>query len=96
MYLLAHSDALVLQAVTDDVEEEEEEETGPKKSPDALTNILFLKPVGDNTNLPGGSLVKVIVGFKNKGDSDFVVNTLDASFRYPQDFSYYLQNVSST
>ena len=38
--------------------------------------------------------MKFLVGFTNKGDKDFIVETMDASFRYPQDYSFYIQNVS--
>ncbi len=30
-----------------------------------------------------------------QGDTDFVIETLDASFRYPMDFSYHIQNFSA-
>jgi translocon-associated protein subunit alpha len=46
--------------------------------------------------------VEFLVGFNNKGDADgiesppdFVVETLDASFRYPMDFSFHIQNFSA-
>ena len=75
-------------------EEEEEEEDKPlRPSPDADTFILFTKPTG--TDFPAGALVKFLVGFTNKGSKDFIVDTMDASFRYPQDYSFYIQNVSS-
>ncbi len=75
-------------------EEEEEEEDKPlRPSPDADTFILFTKPT--STDFPAGALVKFLVGFSNKGSKDFVVDTMDASFRYPQDYSFYIQNVSS-
>jgi translocon-associated protein subunit alpha len=32
---------------------------------------------------------------KNKGDKDFVVETMDAAFRYPQDYSFYIQNFTT-
>ena len=44
--------------------------------------------------MPAGALVKFLVGFTNKGDQDFLVETMEASFRYPQDYSFYIQNVS--
>lgn len=44
--------------------------------------------------LPGGVLVEFLVGFRNKGPQDFVVESLDASFRYPMDFNFYIQNFS--
>lgn len=44
--------------------------------------------------LPIGKEVNFLVGFHNKGQKDFILDTLDASFRYSQDFGFYLQNVS--
>ena len=44
--------------------------------------------------MPAGALVKFLVGFTNKGEKDFTVETMEASFRYPQDYSFYIQNVS--
>ena len=45
------------------------------------------------TDLPAGHPVKLLVGFSNKGSQDFIVDTMDAAFRYPQDYSFYIQNV---
>lgn len=39
--------------------------------------------------------MEFLVGFRNKGKQDFVVETLDASFRYPVDFNFYIQNFSA-
>ena len=47
------------------------------------------------TELPAGNLVEFLVGFTNKGSHDFVLETLEASFRYPMDFSFYIQNFST-
>jgi len=76
---------------TDDKEQEEEEEVSLKPSPDAATTIIFTQPA-QSTEFPAGKLVKCLVGFVNNGDQHFIVETMDASFRYPQDFSIYLQN----
>ena len=38
----------------------------------------------------------MLVGFSNKGTDDFIVETIDASFRYPQDYSYHIQNFTGT
>lgn len=38
--------------------------------------------------------MRFLVGFTNKGSQDFTVQSLEASFRYPQDFHFYIQNVS--
>jgi len=73
-----------------DLEEEEElKHAGP--SPDAETYILFTDPIGTK-DLAAGSLVKFLVGFSNKGDEDFVIDYLDTSFRYPMDYTFYIQN----
>ncbi|XP_073968946.1 signal sequence receptor subunit 1 l(1)G0320 isoform X1 [Rhodnius prolixus] len=86
-------------AVTgEDAVEEEESQEKPGGSPDADTTILFTKPAqlaGTTLDLPGGVLVEFLVGFKNKGTQDFVLETLDASFRYPMDFNFYIQNFST-
>ena len=46
------------------------------------------------TELPAGKHVRLLVGFTNKGYGEFVVESMEASFRYPQDYSFFLQNVS--
>jgi len=74
--------------------EEEEEEKPLKPSPDADTHLLFTKPVASQ-EFPAGHLVKLLVGFTNKGDQDFVVETMDAAFRYPQDYSFFIQNFTT-
>jgi len=45
------------------------------------------------TDLPAGKEVRFLVGFTNKGSSDFIIESMDAAFRYPQDYSFYIQNV---
>lgn len=47
------------------------------------------------SELPAGNLVELLVGFTNKGESDFVLESLDASFRYAMDFNFYIQNFST-
>lgn len=74
-------------------DEKEEDEKALKASPHAETKLLFTKPTG--TDFPAGSLVRLLVGFTNKGAKDFNVDSMEASFRYPQDFSYYIQNFTS-
>jgi len=73
--------------------EEEEKEEAMKPSPDAETVILFTK--NSNQQIPAGDVVKVLVGFSNNGKADFIVETMEASLRYPQDFSYYIQNFTA-
>ncbi|XP_023224396.1 translocon-associated protein subunit alpha-like [Centruroides sculpturatus] len=74
--------------------EEEEEEAQLKPSPDADTFFLFTKPSRATLELPAGRDVQFLVGFTNKGEKEFVLETMDASFRYSMDFSFYIQNVS--
>ena len=40
-----------------------------------------------------GEVVTSLIGFTNKGSAVFIVTGIEASFRYPQDFSYHIQNV---
>ncbi|XP_075679474.1 translocon-associated protein subunit alpha-like isoform X2 [Dermatophagoides pteronyssinus] len=79
--------------------EEEEDSTlsaeGYRNSPDADITYMFTKPVGNGLELPVGKEVHFLVGFMNKGQKDFFVDTMDASFRYSADFSYYLQNFTA-
>nr|XP_014015051.1 unnamed protein product [Salmo salar] len=79
--------------LTEEKEEEEEEAVGGdvKASPNADTTILFVK--GDD--FPANDIVKFLMGFTNKGSDNFVVESLDASFRYPQDFQFYIQNFTA-
>ncbi|VDM39807.1 unnamed protein product [Toxocara canis] len=69
--------------------EEEVETIGA--SPDAYVSFLFTQPE-NSKDLPGGKLVKFLIGFHNRGEKDFIVRYCETSFRYPQDFSYHIQN----
>ncbi|XP_061876735.1 translocon-associated protein subunit alpha isoform X1 [Entelurus aequoreus] len=74
--------------------EDEEEETSVgevKASPNADTTILFVK----GEDFPANDIVKFLMGFTNKGSENFVVDSLDASFRYPQDYQFYIQNFTA-
>ncbi|KAG8442422.1 hypothetical protein GDO86_011272 [Hymenochirus boettgeri] len=75
-------------------EKEEEDDTisgEPKASPNADTTILFVK----GEDFPANDIVKFLVGFTNKGAEDFIIESLDASFRYPQDYQFYIQNFTA-
>ncbi|TEA14762.1 hypothetical protein DBR06_SOUSAS3110080, partial [Sousa chinensis] len=78
---------------TDLAEDKEEEDVSgePEASPSADTTILFVK----GEDFPANNIVKFLVGFTNKGTEDFVVESLDASFRYPQDYQFYIQNFTA-
>merc|ERR1712130_660033 len=82
----------------EDTAEETTEEDDSKKttSPDADTVILFTKPPGtSNLELPAGQIAEFLVGFTNKGDQEMVVDSMEASLRYPMDFTFHLQNFSA-
>lgn len=74
--------------------EEEEDVDKVKPSPDADTFVLFTKP-SNPLELPAGKQVRILVGFTNKGKLDFMVDSMEASFRYPQDYNYFLQNFTT-
>lgn len=87
-------------AVTGQAEETEtDDEPETTKSPDADTFLLFTRPLhsgsGSQMELPAGYPVEFLVGFSNKGSDDFIVETVEASFRYPMDFNYFIQNFSA-
>ena len=46
------------------------------------------------SEIAAGSIVDCLVGFTNNGKNDFIIDAMDASLRYPQDYSYFIQNVS--
>lgn len=79
-------------AAKSDKDVEEEDEIKPlEPSPNAETVIVFTLPV-DPKELPAGNLVKFLVGFLNKGDKDFIVESMEASFRYPMDYNFFIHN----
>jgi len=82
--------------LTSEGDEEEEVDDGTNKaSPDADATILFVKPGATPATIGAGKLVRFHVGFTNKGGKDFLVESMDASFRYPQDFSFHIQNFTT-
>uniref|UniRef100_A0A914HQR1 Translocon-associated protein subunit alpha n=1 Tax=Globodera rostochiensis TaxID=31243 RepID=A0A914HQR1_GLORO len=66
-------------------------------SPDVQSSFLFtnLKAGASTRDLIAGHMVKLLVGFANKGEKDFIVKHCETSFRYPMDFSYHIQNFSA-
>jgi translocon-associated protein subunit alpha len=83
------------------VTEDNDEVPTVTKSPDGETTILFLKPKpgllgpSGSPELHAGKVVEFLVGFTNKGNQGFMLETLDASFRYPMDYSFHIQNFSA-
>lgn len=47
------------------------------------------------TELHAGKIVEFLVGFTNTGKESFLLETLDASFRYPLDYSFHIQNFTA-
>jgi len=84
----------IVESVAQTETEEEESDERPQPSKSAETQILFTKPVTP-TDLPAGQIVNFLVGFSNIGDTDFTLETMEASFRYPMDYSFYIQNFST-
>lgn len=85
-------------AVTGEDAEADDELDISGASPHANTYLLFTKPLhtaGQQLDLPGGKPVDLLIGFTNKGQEEFVIETLEASFRYPMDFNYFIQNFSA-
>lgn len=74
----------------------DEEGTEKTTSPDADTTILFTKPPGtSNLELPAGQITEFLVGFTNKGSEEMIMDSVEASLRYPMDFTYHIQNFSA-
>uniref|UniRef100_UPI0037E99E24 translocon-associated protein subunit alpha-like n=1 Tax=Semicossyphus pulcher TaxID=241346 RepID=UPI0037E99E24 len=75
--------------------EGDEDDEGADKQvtahPDADTTIIFMT----GEEFPANEIVRFLVGFTNKGSQDFTVQSLEASFRYPQDFQFYIQNFTA-
>jgi translocon-associated protein subunit alpha len=82
------------EILKEEKEEEEEKQQGVRTSADAETTVLF--PDYPDKKLPAGKPIFLLVGFHNKGEKEYTVQTLDASFRYPQDYSYHIQNFTGT
>ncbi|XP_068576568.1 translocon-associated protein subunit alpha [Cebidichthys violaceus] len=75
-------------------DEEDSDEAADKlvsSHPDADTTIIFVT----GEEFPANEIVRFLVGFTNKGSQDFTVQSLEASFRYPQDFQFYIQNFTA-
>jgi translocon-associated protein subunit alpha len=73
--------------------DDDDETVVSRSSPFVSTSLLFIKP--EKLEFPAGKLVKLVVGFQNNGTSSFIVDRIEASLRYPQDFSYEIQNFTA-
>lgn len=72
--------------------DEEEKEDQLKSSPDADSVILFKKK---DQQFTAGIITKCLVSFSNIGRNEFTIEMMEASLRYPQDYSYYIQNFTA-
>ncbi|XP_026161609.1 translocon-associated protein subunit alpha-like [Mastacembelus armatus] len=82
------------QIQTSEGDEDDSDEAADKvltSHPDADTTIIFMT----GEEFPANEIVRFLVGFTNKGNQDFTVQSLEASFRYPQDFQFYIQNFTA-
>jgi translocon-associated protein subunit alpha len=81
---------------TNDILEGKEDEDPNRipSSPDFRTVYVFTQPPKAN-ELIAGKLTRLLVGTRNNGTQNFVVESIDGSLRYPQDYSYYVQNFTS-
>lgn len=74
-------------------EEEGEQEAPLTASPDAETVFLFTD--NNDSEIPVDKQVQMLIGFANNGKSDYQIDNIQASLRYPQDFSYYIYNFTT-
>jgi len=70
----------------------QEEAVLPPAAEDVVTSYVF--PDNAARQFTAGEPVEVLVGFRNKGSRQYNITFIDASFNFPQDFSYYIQNFS--
>ncbi|XP_074529154.1 translocon-associated protein subunit alpha-like [Halichoeres trimaculatus] len=75
----------------DEEDADEESDKQLTSHPDADTTIIFMT----GEEFPANEIVRFLVGFTNKGSQDLTVQSLEASFRYPQDFQFYIQNFTA-
>ncbi|CAF1297228.1 unnamed protein product, partial [Didymodactylos carnosus] len=75
------------------LQDEVEDSNRMPTSPDFHTIHVFIQP--PKSELIAGKLTKMLIGTRNNGSQNFVVENVEASFRYPQDFTYYIQNFST-
>jgi translocon-associated protein subunit alpha len=60
-----------------------------------LLRSLHISDLKLFTELHSGKIVEFLIGFVNKGSQGFTLETLDASFRYPMDYSFHIQNFTT-
>jgi len=73
---------------------EDEDPNRIPSSPEFRTNYVFIQPARAN-ELFAGKLTRLLVGTRNNGTQNYIVESIDGSLRYPQDFTYYIQNFTT-
>jgi translocon-associated protein subunit alpha len=73
---------------------EDEDPNRIPSSPDFRTIHVFIQPA-KATELIAGKLSRLLVGARNNGTQNYIVESIDGSLRYPQDFTYYIQNFTA-
>lgn len=71
----------------------EVEEVAVVASPDASTSSVF--PLYPLRKFPLGEEIEILLGFANNGESNFNISHITASFNYPLDYSFYIQNFTT-
>ncbi|KAM7401922.1 hypothetical protein PAMP_017199 [Pampus punctatissimus] len=89
--VLVEEDQIQTSEGDDDDDDSEAADKLMTSHPDADTTIIFMT----GEEFPANEIVRFLVGFTNKGSQDFTVQSLEASFRYPQDFQFYIQNFTA-
>jgi len=62
-------------------------------SPDVSTTYVF--PRFPNKKFPSGEEVEIMLGFANNGAHEFNITRIEASYNYPLDYNYYIQNFTT-
>ena len=71
-----------------DMGEEDEEDLESSQDVEAVAYF-----VGNSAHeFPAGSEATALISFDNQGTGAYDIQTIEGSFRFPQDFRYFLQN----
>jgi translocon-associated protein subunit alpha len=81
---------------TEEVPQPTAGEEGPLSlaSPDADVLLYFTHPA-NTKDIPTNQPIRMMIHFRNKGQQAISVDWLDASLRYPMDYSYIITNFTS-
>eukprot|EP00124_Ichthyophonus_hoferi_P002909 Ihof_evm5s222 gene=Ihof_evmTU5s222 len=65
-----------------------------RKNPDLEHHLVFTK-TGNSTEFIAGELQYILTGFRNTGKSDLMIESIEASIRYPQQWDFRLINFTT-